>query len=205
MNPEIRAAFLAQIEARNALNSLDETATAETRQSAIDALAAADQDLKDAIEALPENIEQRERQPLADRVSLSRYMLGVLEQRAVDGAEAELRTELKLSDQAIPWEALAAPAEERADAVSPQNQGGQPLPYGTINITTASILSRVFTRTDTGFLGVSMPGVAVRESHFQDRRMRGRQEKPAWLIVESPMRSLRATTRAGLLLDQSMA
>ncbi|MYE06322.1 MAG: phage major capsid protein [Chloroflexi bacterium] len=166
MNPEIRAAFLAQIEARNALNGLDETATAETRQAAIDALAAADQDLKDAIEALPENIEQRERQPLADRVSLSRYMLGVLEQRAVDGAEAELRTELKLSDQAIPWEALAAPVEERADEVSPQNKGGDQLAYGTINITTAGILSRVFTRTDTGFLGVSLPGVAAGQRRF---------------------------------------
>ena len=184
MNPEIRAAFLAQIEARNALNGLDETATAETRQAAIDALAAADQDLKDAIEALPENIEQRERQPLADRVSLSRYMLGVLEQRGVDGAEAELRSELKLSDQAIPWEALAAPAEERADAVSPQNKAGQPLPYGTINVTTAGILSRVFTRTDTGFLGVSMPGVAAGQRRFPvmvdgtAASMQGRGDEP---------------------------
>ena len=166
MNPEIREAFLAQIEARNKLNELPDDATAETRQEAIKALKDADADLKDAIEALDENLEQRKVQPLADRVSLSRYMQHIVEQRQIDGAEAELRAEHKLSDQAIPLEALAAPVEERADAISPQNAGGQALPSGTINITTANILSRVFTRTDTAFLGVAMPGVAAGQRRY---------------------------------------
>lgn len=166
MNPEIRALFMAQIEARRALNELADDATAETRQAAIDALAKADGDLHDALEALDENQEQRELAPLADRVMLSRYLLGALEQRALDGAEGELRQELGLSDQAIPFEALAAPLEERADAISPQNAAGAALPAGTINITTAGILGRVFTRTDTAFLGVSMPGVAPGQRRY---------------------------------------
>lgn len=155
MNPELRAALTAQIEARQALNALADDAAPEDRTAAIAALNEADQKVVELLASEP-----TEAPPdLRDRISLGRYLGFIAEQRQADGAEQELRQELKLSDQAVPLEALLPLPEERADAVSPQNAAGAPLPPGTINITTGPMLQRVFVQTDTAFLGVGMPTV----------------------------------------------
>lgn len=155
MNEALRAALLAQTEARQALNALADDADEAERRAAIDALTAADQTVAEAL-AEPEPQAPAE---LRDRVSLGRYLVGIAAQSTLDGAELELRQELQLSDEAIPLECLLPTPEERADAVSPQNADGDALPAGTININTGPMLNRVFTQTDAAFLGVAMPTV----------------------------------------------
>lgn len=162
MTPELRAALQKQIEARQALNALADEAPAEERAAAVTALNDADQAVVELLAAEPAEAPAE----LRDRISLGRYLHGIAEQRAVDGAEGELRTELRLSDQAIPLEALAPTPEERADAISPQNAAGAALPPGTINITTGPMLSRVFTATDTAYLGIAMPMVPAGERRY---------------------------------------
>ena len=162
MNPELRAALLAQVEARQALNALADDATTEDRSAAIEALNAADQAVAELLSA--ETVEAPPE--LRDRISLGRYLQGIAEQRALDGAEGELRTELHLSDQAIPIDVLLPTVEERQDAVSPQTSGGDALPSGTINLSTGPMLGRVFTQTDAAFLGVSMPMVPAGERRY---------------------------------------
>ena len=162
MNAELRAALLAQVEARQALNALADDCTTEERQAAVSALNAADQKVAELLAAEPTEAPPE----LRDRISLGRYLTGIAEQRALDGAEQELRAELNLSDQAIPLEALLPTPEERADVVSPQTTGGDPLPSGTINLTTGPMLNRIFTATDTAFLGVAMPMVPAGERRY---------------------------------------
>ena len=162
MTPELRAVLLAQIEARQALNALPEDATDETRAAALQALQDADQAVVEALNAEPAEAPAE----LRDRISLGRYLNGIARQSVPDGAERELRAELNLSDDAIPLEAMLPTAEERADAVSPQTSGGDPLPSGTINLTTGPLLTRVFTATDTAFLGVAMPTVPAGERRY---------------------------------------
>jgi len=162
MNPELRAALLAQVEARQALNALADDAPAEERTAAVAALNAADQAVAELLSAEPAEAPAE----LRDRVSLARYLQGIAEQRAMDGAEQELRAELGLSDQAIPVEVLLPTVEERADAISPQDAAGDALPSGTINLSTGPMLSRVFPATDTAFLGVSMPMVPAGERRY---------------------------------------
>ncbi|MDE0383812.1 MAG: phage major capsid protein [Defluviicoccus sp.] len=162
MNPELRAALLAQVEARQSLNALADDCAADERTAAIAALNAADQKVAELLAAGPVEAPPE----LRDRISLGRYLTGIAEQRVLDGAEAELRAELHLSDQAIPCEALLPTPEERADAVSPQNAAGDALPSGTINLTTGPLLNRVFVQTDAAFLGVSMPMVPPGERRY---------------------------------------
>ena len=64
-----------------------------------------------------------------------------------------------MADNQVPLEALLPLMEERADAVSPQGADGNPLPAGGVNQTTGELLRRVFTATDTAFLGTAMPMV----------------------------------------------
>lgn len=155
MQTELRAKMTAQIEARQALNGLPDDATPEDRAAAVAALEAADQAVLEALADVPTEAPAE----LRDRIRLSRYLGGIVEQRQLDGAEAELRQELNLSDQAIPLEALLPMPEERQDAISPQNAAGAALPPGTINVSTGELLTRIFTETDTAFLGVAMPTV----------------------------------------------
>ncbi|MCY4121312.1 MAG: phage major capsid protein [Acidobacteria bacterium] len=162
MHPELRAALLAQVEARQALNALADDVKPEERAAAVTALNEADQKVAELLAAEPAESPPE----LRDRISLARYLTGIAEQRALDGAEGELRAELRLSDQAIPMEALLPTPEERADAVSPQTTAGAPLPSGTINLSTGPLLTRVFTATDTAFLGVAMPMVPAGERRY---------------------------------------
>lgn len=154
MNEELRAALLAQAEARAAWNALADDATEEDRNSARAALEAADQ-------AVTERLQAGATAPaeLRDRISLGRYLAAIAAESVADGVEAELRQELNLADNAIPLEALLPTPEERADAVSPQDEKGAALAFGTVNTTTGPMLTRVFTATDTAFLGISMPAV----------------------------------------------
>ena len=162
MNETLRAALLAQVEARQALNALPAEATDEDRAAGVAALNEADQRVAELLAETPADAPEE----LRDRVSLGRYLTGIAEQRALDGAEGELRTEIGLSDQAIPLECLLPTPEERADAVSPQNATGQPLPSGAINLTTGPLLNRVFTETDTAYLGIAMPMVPPGERRY---------------------------------------
>ena len=158
MNETLRAALRAQAEARAAYNGLPDDAEAaevETRRAAVEA---ADQAV---IEALDETASAPAE--LRDRISLGRYMAAIAAEGVADGAEAELRTELGLADNAVPLEALLPTPEERADAVSPQDADGNALAFGTVNTTTGPMLNRVFTATDAAFLGVAMPGVPAGE------------------------------------------
>ena len=157
MNPELRTAFTAQLEARQAYNALPSDAAEAAVNAAQAALAAADKALMEALE----KAEEQTTAPveLRARISLGRYMNSVVADRVIDGAEGELNKELRLADNVVPLEAL----EDRADAVSPQNAAGAALPYGTVNTSTAPMLSRVFTQTDSAFLGVSMPMVPAGE------------------------------------------
>lgn len=162
MTPELRRALQAQIEARQAVNVLADDCNPEERAAAVKGLNAADQAVLEILGAEPAEAPVE----LRDKISLGRYLSGIAEQRTLDGAEGELRAELKLSDQAIPVEALLPTPEERADAVSPQNAAGNALPSGTINLSTGPLLNRVFTRTDTAFLGVAMPTVPAGERRY---------------------------------------
>ncbi|MDD9990376.1 MAG: phage major capsid protein [Rhodospirillales bacterium] len=161
MNETIRAALRAQAEARAAWNALPEDAEDAQRTEARAALEAADQAVIEALDsaatAPPE---------LRDRISLGRYLEAIAGQTVPDGAEAELRQELNLSDQAVPLEALLPTPEERADAVSPQDAAGNALAAGTINISTGPMLTRLFTATDAAFLGVSMPTVPAGQRRY---------------------------------------
>lgn len=158
MNPKLLAALREQTEARQAYNALTEEA-AEADVAAADArVAAADQAIIEALE-LPANAPPE----LRDRISLGRYLHAFAEDRIADGAEAELRQELKLSDQAVPLEAMLPLPEDRADNISPQGTDGNALSIGAVNQTSGPLLTRVFTATDTAFLGVAMPTVPAGE------------------------------------------
>lgn len=159
MKPELRAAFLAQMEARQSYNALSDDADEKDVTEARAAVEEADQALAELLDTANEPASE-----LRDRISLGRYLEGIVEERQLDGAEAELRQELGLKEQAIPLEAMLPTAEERADAVSPQNAAGNAsLGFGTVNQTTGPMLNRVFTRTDAAFLGVPMPTVPAGE------------------------------------------
>ena len=162
MSPELRAALLAQVEARQALNTLAPAAKEEERSAAVAKLNEVDQKVAELLSAEPSAAPPE----LRDRISLGRYLRGIAEERALDGAEGELRTELNLSDQAVPLEAMLPTVEERADAVSPQNAAGAALPSGDINRTTGPLLTRVFTETDSAFLGIPMPMVPAGERRY---------------------------------------
>ena len=165
MKEKLRKALREQAEARQAFNALGDHAAEADVAAAEARAAAADQAV---IEALAEDEGSGDGPAeLRDRISLGRYLHAFAEDRVADGAEAEMRQELGLSDQAIPLEALLPTPEERADAVSPQNAAGDAaLDFGTVYHTTGPLLNRVFTATDGAFLGISMPTVPPGERVF---------------------------------------
>ena len=162
MNKELREALIRQTESRQKLNNLAEDATEETRAAAVKELDAADQAILEHLSKEPTHAPAE----LRDKISLGRYINAIAGDRVADGAEQELRQELKLSDQAVPLEALLPTPEERADVASPQDNAGNPLASGVINRTTGPMLNRVFTMTDSAFLGISMPMVPPGERRY---------------------------------------
>ena len=167
MEPKLREALVKQIEARQALNNLAEDCKAEERQAAIDTLNTTDQSVADLLSETPAQAPIE----LRSKIKLGRYLHAFAQDKAADGAEAELRQELNLSDNALPLEALAdlADLEQRADQVSPQTQDtskNDQLASGAVNRTTGPMLTRVFKQTDSAFLGVSMPTVPAGERRY---------------------------------------
>jgi len=162
MNQALREALRKQAECRQAWNALADDAEESATTEARNALEAADQAVIEALDKLEQEGTGGPTE-LRDRISLARYMDGIVQERVADGAEAELRTELKLADNQIPLEALLPTPEERADAISPQNESGDPLEFDTVYTTTGPMLSRLFLATDAAYLGVAMPAVAAGE------------------------------------------
>ena len=164
MNDKLRKALKAQIEARAAYNALpgdaEESRINELRRAAADADAAVVAALSEP--ATPAPLELRE------RVSVGRYLGAVANGQVLsDGAEAELRKELRMSDETIPIEAFAPRrSEHRADAISPQDADGNAIDSGEINTDTFPILRRVFEQTDIAWLGAAMPMVAAGAQRF---------------------------------------
>ena len=156
MNEHVMKALRAQAEARQAFNSLatdaDEAAVTEKREALNDADQA-------AIEAFDKYGSTSAPAELSNRIRLGNYMSCVAEDRAIEGAEREMNQELKLPEHSVPLEALLPIAEERADAISPQNTSGAALGFGDVNQTVGPVLQRVFAQTDSVFLGISMPTV----------------------------------------------
>ena len=158
MKDKLRLAFKEQMEARAAFNAVADDAPKEELEKVELRLADADKSLVALLEE-PDDVQVAPVE-LRDRISLARYLHAITEERIIDGAEAELRSELKISDRAIPLEALLPLPEERADQTSPQESGKTTaLPFGLINQSVGPMLSRVFKQTDTAFLGISMPTV----------------------------------------------
>lgn len=92
---------------------------------------------------------------LETRCNVGRVFDAVIEHRAVDGAEAELQSELKLQPNQIPL-ALFAREEVRAVTPAPSNVGQSQ----------QSIIPGVFPQSAAAFLGVRMPTVGVGEAVF---------------------------------------
>ena len=164
MDPKLVEALKTQTEARTKLNGLpDDTdeATVSEARTALDNADAA------VIEALDNETEERGApEELTDKIQLGRYLTSVVEERQLDGAEAEMNKEIGIEDSKIPFEAMLPLPEERADSVSPVGSDGNALPSGGVNKTTANLLSRVFDRTDAAALGVTMPIVPSGERGY---------------------------------------
>ena len=113
-------------------------------------------------ETPPDKPADKQFEELVGEVRCARYVeAAVSDKRITDGPEVELRQELKLGDDVIPWEALASQeTETRADAATSLGNA--------VNTPTsqASILERVFARSATRFLGISMPQVPVGERTY---------------------------------------
>lgn len=89
---------------------------------------------------------------LVGEIKVSRYLERVVEQRSLDGAEAEFNQEMGIDDNSLPLAALLD-LEDRADAVS---KG-----YTPFIDNVGSITPRVFKRTAAGRLGIAMPSVGA--------------------------------------------
>ena len=97
--------------------------------------------------------EEREMAELEARCSVGRIFQNVAEQRALDGAEAELQAELKLPANKIPIALLRGEPETRAITPAPGNVGSPQDP----------IIPAVFPMGAAAFLGIDMPTVGVGE------------------------------------------
>lgn len=95
---------------------------------------------------------------LQDRIECRNYLSAAVNDRAVDGAEAELNKELELDDRHVmPWAALVdrnEPREERADVAAA-------VPDAAVGTLQRPVIPRVFRRTDAAWLGVEMPSVSA--------------------------------------------
>ena len=130
---------------------------AEARLRAMIASGDGDGDVTDV-----ENREDPQYERLVRDCRLSRVVGAALEDRRItDGAEAELRQELEVGDDIVPWALLLEEGvEERADAATSIGA------TANVPVTGASIVERVFARSCAAFLGVSLPSVPVGERTY---------------------------------------
>ena len=105
-----------------------------------------------------ETPEQREWSALSSQIELRSYVNGILSESRLDGREQEVRAELGLADNQVPWAAIA-PREERATAAV----SAAPATVGTQQ---QSIIQRVFADSASAFLGVEMPTVGVGQALY---------------------------------------
>ena len=98
-----------------------------------------------------------EAEPLARRVSATRYITTAMEQRSLDGAEAEFNKELKLAENAMPFAALDPGIEIESRKIEKRADAATAPPDSVIAKPRQSVLRRVFQRTDAAWLGVMMP------------------------------------------------
>ena len=143
LNELIAKAELSEAEEAELETRTKQHRTLETRYAA--ALAA---EPEKTIEGL-KSPEARERAELESRCSVGRIFQHTAEQRALDGAEAELQAELKLPANKIPLALLRGEPETRAITSAPANVGS---PQDTI-------VPAVFPMGAASFLGVEMPTV----------------------------------------------
>lgn len=102
----------------------------------------------------PDASQSAEFRGLVDTVRLGRYLQAAVEGNAIrDGAEFELRSELQLPADEIPWVAIAPREETRADAVTPAP--------GTTAVVVEQALGRIFKDSVAAFLGVRFPNVSA--------------------------------------------
>lgn len=112
-----------------------------------------------------EDAETAELRSLQGRISLGRFLQCFADGEQLSGAERELTEHrgLTTSGQMVPWDAFlpppAAPAELRADVVTPAPASGNP-----VNAT--EIIGRVFARTAARRLGVVMPSVPIGQASY---------------------------------------
>lgn len=97
---------------------------------------------------------RREYKSLEEKVELGSYYRAIFQNRPLEGRERELNQELGLAENTVPWAAV----QERADAVTPAGT--------TIGVKQQTIIQRVFARSATRFLGVSMPTVAAGDTLY---------------------------------------
>ena len=100
---------------------------------------------------------------LQDRIECRNYLAAVVNDRSVDGAEAEFNKELQLGDRGqMPWAALVAREdrqEERADAVAS-------VPDAVVGTQQRPVIPRVFRRTDAAWIGIQMPSVPAGQVRY---------------------------------------
>ena len=106
--------------------------------------------------------EEREFRALESRAELRQAFRAVMNGDPLAGAEKELQEHRGLSGHHIPWDLIGpravARTEDRADAVSAAPADSHLQQHG--------ILGRVFARSATATLGVSMPMVATGQQNF---------------------------------------
>ena len=106
--------------------------------------------------------EEREFRALESRAELRQAFRAVMNGDPLAGAEKELQEHRGLSGHHIPWDLIgarpAARTEDRADAVSAAPTDS--------HLQQHAILGRVFARSATAALGVSMPMVATGQQNF---------------------------------------
>lgn len=147
-------------EIRESLNA--ETPPAETEAEPLrNELRACERELRGALDEEAKAIEEAatakevEVRSLAERVECRRYLQAAMTESKLDGAEDELRQELKLPEGGMPWAALdPEPVEVRADTATT-------IADSVVSKPRMSIIRRVFQRTDAAWLGVETPSAPV--------------------------------------------
>ena len=144
--------------------------------------------------------EDRERAELRAKVRLGRYVQAAVEQRAADGAEAELNAALGFASNRFPLELLAPPVETRATT----DTDTQTVPRRW--------LDRLFAGTAAERLGVTMESVPAGVASFPvttagaAAAQRGRSEAAgdaAWTIGTTELKPTRNAVRLVFSLEDT--
>ena len=95
---------------------------------------------------------------LQDRIECRAYLGAMINDRSVEGREAEFNKEMKLDNKGwMPWAALVE--RERQDRAEERADSAATVPDAVVGTDQRPVLPRVFQRTDSAFLNVSMPSV----------------------------------------------